>query len=123
SLKLVEDATPAVRRMPMGEFYLPSALYVALRFQRWDDILRYPEPEAAFQATRALWHYARGVAYAGRGDSKSALLEKAAFAADRDRVPAGAMFNLNLCKDVLEVASIVLDARIASARGDQAAAL
>jgi len=123
SLKLVEDATPAVRAMPMGEFYLPSALYVSLRFQRWDEVLRYPEPEAAFRTTRALWRYARGVAYAARRDAKSADAERTAFSGERDQVPADAAFNLNLSRDVLTVASFVLDARIASAGGDTAGAL
>jgi len=123
SLKLVEDATPAVRAMPMGEFYLPSALYVSLRFQRWDEVLRYPEPEAAFRTTRALWRYARGIAYAARRDAKSADAERTAFSGERDQVPADAAFNLNLSRDVLTVASFVLDARIASAGGDTAGAL
>src|SRR5206468_3226359 len=47
--KLVEEAGPAVKEMPMAEYYMPAALYMALRFQRWDDILRYPEPDAALR--------------------------------------------------------------------------
>ena len=123
AMKLVEDAAPAVKDMPMAEFFMPTALYVALRFQRWDDILRYPEPDASLLTTRALWHYARGVSYAARRDLKSALEEQKAFAADRDRVPADATFNLNRSTDVLDVASLVLEARIASARGDRTRAL
>jgi hypothetical protein len=123
ALKLVEDAAPAVWDMPMAEYFMPTALYVALRFQRWDDVLRYPEPDASFQTTHALWHHARGVSYAARRDLQSALEEQKAFAADRDRIPADAAFNLNLCKDVLDVASAVLEARIASARGDRTRAL
>jgi len=123
ALRLVEDAAPAVRDMPMAEYFMPTALYVALRFQRWDDVLRYPEPDGSLQTTHALWHYARGVSYAARRDQSSALQEQKAFAAERDRIPAEAAFNLNLCKDVLAVASAVLEARMASARGDRTLAL
>ena len=121
--KLVEEAGPAVKEMPMAEYYMPAALYMALRFQRWDDILRYPEPDAALRTTRALWRHARGVALAARRDPRAALEEQKSFAADREAVTADCLFNLNACRDVLEVASFVLEARIAAGRGERTQAI
>jgi tetratricopeptide (TPR) repeat protein len=121
--KLIADAGPEIKKMPMAEYFLPTALYVALRFQRWDDVLRYPEPDAAFPTTHALWRFARGVTLAARQDPRAALEEQKAFAADRDKVPDEATFNLNFSRDVLEVASFVVEARIAGAQGDRARAI
>jgi tetratricopeptide (TPR) repeat protein len=121
--KLVEDATPAVKEMPKVEFVMPTAMYIALRFQRWDDILRYPEPDSALLTTHALWHYARGVSHAARRDLNAALAEQKLLTAESARLPADALFNLNLCRDVLDVASSVLAGRIAAARDDRSGAL
>ena len=66
--KLVEIAAPLVKEMPMAEFMIPTSIYVALRFQRWDEVLALPEPDAALVATRALWRQARAIAKAARRD-------------------------------------------------------
>ncbi len=94
-----------------------------MRFQRWDEVLALPEPEAAFLATRALWRQARAIAKAARHDLAGAEEERQAFAALRATVPEDAMFNLTPSRQILAVAALVLDARLASARGDGTAAV
>jgi tetratricopeptide (TPR) repeat protein len=121
--RLVEIAAPLVKDMPMAEFMIPTPLYVALRFQRWGEVLGFPEPDPAFVATRALWRQARGVARAARHDLAGADEERRAFVALRATVPEDAMFNLTPSRQVLAVAALVLDARLASARGDGTAAI
>jgi len=121
--RLIANVSPAVEEMPMGEFMMPTPIYVALRFQRWDEILQYPEPSGDMQTTHALWHYARALAYVANGDAKSAQAEREAFTAEREKVPLGWMFNLNGARDVLSVAAAVLEARLAAAQGNRAAAI
>jgi tetratricopeptide (TPR) repeat protein len=121
--RLIANVGPAVEEMPMGEFMMPTPIYVALRFQRWDDILQYPEPNRDMQTTHALWRYARALAYMAKGDAKSAQAEREAFAAERGKVPAGWMLNLNGARNVLDVAAAVLEARLAAAQGNRAAAV
>jgi tetratricopeptide (TPR) repeat protein len=121
--RLLANVGPAVEEMPMGEFMMPTPIYVALRFQRWDEILQYPEPSGDMQTTHALWRYARALAHAAKGDLKSSQAEREAFAAERGKVPAGWMFNLNGARDVLSVAAAVLEARLAAAQGNRAAAI
>lgn len=121
--RVVEIAAPLVKEMPMAEFMVPTPLYVALRFQRWDEVLAVPEPEAPLVTTRALRHQARGIARAARHDLAGAEEERQAFAALRAKVPEDALFNLTPSRQILAVAALVLDAKIASARGDAAAAV
>ncbi len=121
--RLMTNVGPAVEEMPMGEFMMPTPIYVALRFQRWDEILGYPEPNRDMQTTHALWRFARALAYTVKGDAKSAQAERQAFAAEREKVPAGWMFNLNGARDVLSVAAAVLEARLAAVQGNRAAAI
>jgi len=123
AVKVAEAAAPMVKDMPMVEFVIPTPIYVALRFQRWDEILALPEPPAAFIATRALWRQARGIAKAAKRDLAGADEERRAFAALRATLPEDAMFNMTPSRQVLAVAALVLDARLASARGDGAGAL
>ena len=121
--KLVTNVAPAVAEMPMAEFLLPMSNIVALRFQRWAEILKSREPKEKTLATRAFWHYARGIALAAKGDLDGAGKEQQAFAADAGHVPADLPWGYNTAKDVLALASSVLDARIAAAKGERKAAI
>jgi hypothetical protein len=52
-------ATPLAKEMPMAEFVVPFEMYFALRFEKWDDVLALPEPDAGLATTVALWHFGR----------------------------------------------------------------
>ena len=108
---------------PMLDYFSPTALFVALRFQRWDAILHQPAPDPRLGATAALWHFGRGVAFAATGAGERAIAEREAFDGARKALPKDAMLNLNRAEDVLEVARAVLDARLAAAVGDHEAAV
>src|SRR5262249_49529562 len=117
---------PAIQQMPMAEFALPTALYVDLRFQKWESVLKTPEPAAYALTTRAIWHFARGVALAASGKLDSAEAERKAFREAADRAPRDAPYSgttLSTSGQVLDVAGFVLDARIASARGEASEAI
>ena len=58
-------AIPIAKEMPMAEFVVPFEMYYALRFEKWDDVLALPEPDAGLPTTVALWHFGRAVALAG----------------------------------------------------------
>lgn len=46
-----------------------------VRFGRWDEILSDPEPSEGRFHARAMWHYARGRAFAARKDVTRAWRE------------------------------------------------
>jgi tetratricopeptide (TPR) repeat protein len=59
---------------PYIQHFWLTPLYHQVRFGEWDKILAASEPQD-LPYPRAIWHYARGMAYAGKGDVKSARQE------------------------------------------------
>jgi tetratricopeptide (TPR) repeat protein len=115
--KTTEIAVPIAKEMPMAEFVVPWQMYFDLRFQKWDEALALPQPDGGLLTALALWHFGRGVAFAAQKKVDDAVTEQKAFSEAASKVPPDAMMNLNTSKDLLEVAAAVLDARLASARG------
>ena len=108
----------------MLEGFLLQPAFVAVRFRKWDDVRKMPDPGAKLPLLRAGWLWARAMAAAGSGEVKKAETERAAFAAARAAVPEKSMAGpQNSAAAVLEVAANVLDARIAEAKGESSAAI
>lgn len=75
--------------------FLSMPLYVMVRFGMTDEILAEPEPGRETTYLRAVWHYARGMAYLYRGDLGKARKELKALdriAADPEAATAGIGF-------------------------------
>jgi len=123
SIKLVDFTRPMVKDMPMFEPILAKSLLMWERFHRRDEIMKQPEPDASLPATRAVWHFARGMAFTWRGDVAQAQAERQAFLKAEKLVPADSMSSLNPTSAILLVAQDVLDARIAEATHDYQKAL
>ncbi len=98
-----------------GVVALPLA--TMMRFGRWEEILREPEPPAFLPVTRALWHFARGTALASTGRMDEAEGERKAL----DGIAAGVKDDVkvgnSLAKDILGIASHALEGEIAAQRG------
>jgi tetratricopeptide (TPR) repeat protein len=120
---LADNARLHVKEMPMIEGFLPSVMFVGLRFARWDDVLKIQRPDATFALTSTVWHYARGVALAEKGQVREAEAERKALGEKSKGLPGETPFGLNSAASVLAVAENVLDARIAWAKGEKRAAI
>ncbi len=93
-------------------------LYTMVRFGMWDRILKEPRPDERALFWTAMWHYARGMAYARTGKPMQARGELGAVEAIRDDPAiAGLMIGFNNAKPVLSIAASVLAGEIASAQG------
>jgi tetratricopeptide (TPR) repeat protein len=122
--RLYADVLPVVSMDPMLEGFLVQPLVVAVRFRKWDDIRKTPDPGAALTTVRAFWLYARAVAAAESGDLAAAQMERAAFQAAVAAIPAERLYGpQNTVRGTLAVAGHDLDARIAQARKDRQAAI
>jgi tetratricopeptide (TPR) repeat protein len=121
---LAAHVGPHAKDMPMLEFFLPTPILVQVRFQRWDDILASAAPDEKLTITRALWHFARGLAFAAKSDSKQAANELDAFRkiheAMAEDLPYGSR---NLAKKVMDIPGSMLQARLAMAQKDIKAAV
>jgi tetratricopeptide (TPR) repeat protein len=106
------------KMMPMLDGFIMTPIWVDARFAKWDGILTRPEPLKELQGTHAMWRYSRVLAYAAKGNVREAAKEREFFAAEFAAFPADAMLGeMNKAKDVLGVASHIIDARIAAAEG------
>ena len=123
---LAAHVGPLVKDMPPLEAFMTIPVAVNVRFQKWDDIMKMPQPSADMKVTIAYWHFARGMALAGTGKVSDAETEYKTLAAVRDATPQDAIFSMpinNRTKDILAIASNVLGAKIAMAKKDNAAAI
>jgi tetratricopeptide (TPR) repeat protein len=121
--ELVANATPALTEMAMLEPFAAKTLFVLLRFARWDDVMKLPAADARFPLLTALSHFGRGVAHAARGNAAEAERERAAYAEARKAIKPDNDWGFNKVKSMLEVTDAVLDAWIARARRNDAAAI
>ena len=61
-----------IDQFPAVEFFRSIPLLALLQFGRWDEVLAEPEPRADLAYSMAIRHYARGVAFANKGDLAAA---------------------------------------------------
>jgi tetratricopeptide (TPR) repeat protein len=114
--QLVGNAAPMLKDMPMVEAFLPTRMLVLVRFHRWDEILKLPEPDAAALTTRALWHFSRGMAFAQTGKNYDADYERRALFAAATSIPEGTTFGFNRSRDILNLAAHLLEGHMSLAR-------
>lgn len=114
-----------VAGMPVFEVYLPTPIFVLVRFHRWDEILKLPPPTPDLVMTTAFWHFARGAAAATKGQIAIAEAERRSLGTVRREVPADTEFSFysNKARTFLDLAANILDARIATAHADREHAL
>jgi tetratricopeptide (TPR) repeat protein len=114
-----------IDQFPAVEFFRAIPLLALIQFGRWDEVLAEPAPRADLGYSNGIWHYARGIALANRGDLDAARAEQAALVPLKanDRVmlldgndfPASALLTIadELLLGEIALASAELDAAIA----------
>jgi tetratricopeptide (TPR) repeat protein len=108
-----------VKAMPIGEIMWPKPYFAMARFSAWDEILAEPAPPTEFAYTTAMWHYARGLAFAGTGKLDEAAAEQKALNQSAAAMSADFMIGPNnKAADITKLASQILTGVIASARGN-----
>jgi hypothetical protein len=119
--ELAEQLGPHAGMMPMIESLLLAPTSVLLRFHRHAEILALPQPPDDRPVMRAWWHFARGVAFAQKGEAAAARAERERLALAIASVPESALFGgtgLVGARTVLGIAASALDARIAWAQSE-----
>ncbi|MGH6919122.1 MAG: hypothetical protein ACREJ0_15625, partial [Geminicoccaceae bacterium] len=91
-----------------------------------DTVLAIADPGDGFPLVKAMWHYARGVAFAGKGDVAAARREAAQIAEISARHDPDATYPPDIApvaNDTMAIARHVVEARVAQADGDLAQAI
>ncbi|RPE14261.1 tetratricopeptide repeat protein [Chitinophaga lutea] len=121
--KLREHTAEDVMRMPGWgtlQHYYTIPLYIAVKLSMWDTIAAAPSPERDLVYPRAIWHYARGMAFLGKHDAARAKKEMDSLnvlAADTTLQDL-TIWNINTCADLVQIAAKVLSAGIALQQGE-----
>ena len=119
---LPEDVL-SVPSPPMADWLeglVPVKQHVLVRFGKWQEILEQelPANPDLYCVTTATMRYARAIAFATLGHSKSAAAEAEAFERDFDRVPDSRYLFNNSCRDILTVAREMMLGELDYRRGD-----
>jgi len=106
----------------MFDVFHATPYHVMVRFGMWDELVNEPDPGEALPATRAVWRYARAVAFAALGRVEEAEREQLAFEAARDAVPPTRFLFGNPVSRILEVATHFLEGEVEYRKGNYDAA-
>jgi tetratricopeptide (TPR) repeat protein len=111
---------PAPLLVQMADFldiFTATPLHVMVRFGMWEEILNEPEPAPQLLAHKAVWTYARGLAFAALNRAPEAEEEYKRFQVARAAVPKSRLLFNNPVSDILAVADAVLQGEIAYRKG------
>jgi tetratricopeptide (TPR) repeat protein len=123
---LAAHVGPAVKDMPPLEGFMTIPLAVDIRFHKWNEILKTPQPDPSMKTTTVFWHFARGMAYAGTGKTSEAEAEYKVIADAEAATPEDVIFAMpvnNKAKDIMKIAKDVLGAKIARMKKDNTGAI
>ena len=123
---LATHVAPGVKMMPPLEGFMTIPLAVDIRFHKWDSILAMKQPDPDMKITTVFWHFARGMALAGKGKTSEAEAEYKVVSEAEKATPEDMVFAMpvnNKAKDIMKIAEYVLGAKIAMANHDTEAAI
>jgi tetratricopeptide (TPR) repeat protein len=119
--RLEQHVGPGVKEMPPLEGFMTIPLAVDLRFHKWDAILARKQPDPEMKITTVFWHFARGMALAGKGKVQEAEAEYKIVADAEKATPEDMVFAMpvnNKAKDIMKISERVLGAKVAMAKHD-----
>ena len=107
----------ALKEMPMVAGFRVVPYYALTRFGRWDEMLKEPAPPADSLYMKGVWHYARGLAFLGKGklaEAEKELVEVKRIA--KDPALDFALFSPNIAANIFSIAPEVLGGEIEAAK-------
>jgi len=113
----VDDET--LKAVPLLAGFRVVPYFALTRFGKWDEMLAEPEPPNTSAYLRGQWHYARGTAFLGKGQTSEAEQELAKLnEIMKDPALDHPLFSPNTGRAVLSIAQEVLSGEIAAAKKD-----
>jgi len=123
---LAAHVGPHVKDMPPLEGFMTIPTAVDVRFHKWDSILASKAPDPDMKTATVFWHFARGMAFAGKGKASEAEAEYKIVSDAEKATPPEVIFSMpfnNKAKDIMKIAANVLGAQVALSKKDNAAAV
>ena len=116
--KLRDHVSPHVDEMPMLDFFASMTPMIMVRFRQWDQILQQPAADPKHVISAGMWHYARGLACASKGQliaAQTEIAELQKLAPEMGKIPTNSVSNAN-AEAIPEIAVHIVEARIALAQ-------
>ncbi len=121
--ELEANVKPNVKAMPMLEMFMPYHLVTLVRFQKWDDVMAYPQPAAEMRITTAYWRLARGLALNEKAKTREAEAELNSMRTTVRTISADAGLGNSTAHGVMKVADELLSGELSLSKGDSKAGL
>ena len=102
---------------PIADGYMVFVPEALMRFGRWEEVLKEPEPPKGLPLSQALWRFTRAVSLTALGRMEEAQKERETFRKAAAAVPKGYEFGNNKAADLLSIASSLLGGEMAARRG------
>jgi tetratricopeptide (TPR) repeat protein len=99
--------------MPGFDIFLTTPILAYARFGKWDEILAEPPLPKYFPYVSAIQHYARGLAFVGKGQARGAGVALDSLRAIAGAIPPEATQANNSAQHLLTIAQRVLEAKLA----------
>ncbi len=100
--------------------YTTIPLHVLVKFEQWEKILVATKPDEDLVYPKAIWHYARGMAFANLSKLNEAQTELDSLnkLSDSEGVKKIIIWSINPAEQVCQIASNVLSAELMAKKGD-----
>lgn len=123
--KRADHATMGAPPLEFMQLFVVTPLFAQVRFGQWESILAQARPPAALPFPTAIWHFARGMAFARTGKPAQAVRELDALRAiAQDPALANvSFFDINHADGLLAVATPLLQGELLRAQGRHAQAM
>jgi len=97
------------------QHYYIIPYYVMVQLGKWEDIMKLPPPGESMKYPVAIWHYARGMALAAKGNIEAAQAENDALQkiADDESLKSQRIWDINSSYDLVNIAAHTLEGEIA----------
>jgi tetratricopeptide (TPR) repeat protein len=96
------------------QHYYIIPYYVMVHMAKWNDILNLPMPGESLKYPCAVWHYARGMAYAAKNELGNAARELEAIKkiAEDESLKSFRIWDVNSAHEIISIAALVLESEI-----------
>ena len=116
--RLKRNVDGSIDEMPMIAPYGTFEWLILSRFAKWEELLAQPRPKEKNGFLNAMYHYSRGLAFAGLGRANKARVERGEMEGVSGQISEKEMLMINSARSVLAIGLADLDARIARAEVD-----
>lgn len=102
------------------QHYITIPYNVLVKFSQWEKIIALPKPQNGLSYPQAIWHYARGMAFANLRKIPEALeeLKSLTVLSESDEVKGMVIWEINSAADITNIARHVLQGEVARVGGN-----